>query len=442
MRVRSMLNPLALGILAAGLAQPALAAPAKAPAKPAPRPTLNLPAKPAPKVETPPMWDHNVRAFGAKGDAKTDDTAAFQKAIDAAEAAGGGVVYVPRGDYLIKTRLTVKPHVTLMGVFHAPTARTQMKGSTLLAVDDKGGMAGEPFITLLANGTLKGLTIFYPEQSQTEPKPYPWTVRGIGDNCSIVDVLMTNPYAAVDFGTFPAGRHFIDGLYAQALYRGVFVDKCYDVGRIRNVHLWPFWTGALMKWTEANGEAFIIGRTDWEYIDNVFCIAYKVGFRFVANADGPGNAILTTCGSDIGPTAVIVESVQGHAGVTFVNGQFMAGIEVKSTNAGPVKFTASGFWPVEGVTGSHAVLEGTGQTSFSNCHFIGWDQKNENAPAIRVISGGLSVMGSDFMEPGKPHIVLEKGVEAATIVGNRFRGGQKVENASTGSVEIGLNAKM
>jgi len=432
MRARNTLTLLAF----ASLGLPVLAA-----AKPAAKPTLTLPP-PRPATKEVVAWDHNVRDFGAKGDGKTDDTAAIQKAIDAAHAAGGGVVYLPRGDYLVKTRLTVKDHVTLMGVFHAPTARTQMKGSTLLAVDATGGLEGQPFITLLANGTLKGLTIFYPEQSDTTPKPYPWTVRGIGDNCSIVDVLMTNPYAAVDFGTFPAGRHYIDGLYAQALYRGVFVDKCFDVGRISNVHLWPFWTGSLMKWTEANGEAFVIGRTDWEYMRDCFAIAYKVGFRFVANADGPGNAILTTCGSDIGPAAVIVEAVQGHAGVTFVNGQFMAGIEVKPTNTGPVKFTASGFWGVSGVTASHAVIEGSGQVSFSNCHFTGWDQKNGNAPAIRALSGGLSVMGCDFMDPGERQIEIGKGVEAATVVGNRFRGGQKVENASTGSVEIGLNAKM
>jgi polygalacturonase len=43
---------------------------------------------------------YNVKTFGAKGDGKTLDTAAINKAIDAAAAAGGGTVYFPAGNFL------------------------------------------------------------------------------------------------------------------------------------------------------------------------------------------------------------------------------------------------------------------------------------------------------------------------------------------------------
>jgi hypothetical protein len=163
----------------------------------------------------------NVRDFGAKGDGKTDDTDAIQKAIDAAHAMGGNIVFLPRGDYLIAGNLEVREQVVLEGVFRSPTAGSQGKGTTLLALAGKGQMDGTPFITLHRNAALRGITVFYPEQVQQDPPiPYPWTVRGIGDNCALINVLLVNPYQAVDFGTHPCGRHFIRNLGAQALYSG------------------------------------------------------------------------------------------------------------------------------------------------------------------------------------------------------------------------------
>ena len=47
----------------------------------------------------------NVRDFGAKGDGQTDDTAAFQKALDAAAKDGGGKVMAPRGAVLLRRAL-------------------------------------------------------------------------------------------------------------------------------------------------------------------------------------------------------------------------------------------------------------------------------------------------------------------------------------------------
>ncbi len=44
---------------------------------------------------------YNVREWGAKGDGVTDDSAALQAVLDAARTAGGGVVYLPTGVYLV-----------------------------------------------------------------------------------------------------------------------------------------------------------------------------------------------------------------------------------------------------------------------------------------------------------------------------------------------------
>ncbi len=55
----------------------------------------------------------NTLDFGARGDGKTDDTEAVQKAIDAA-AEVGGTVWVPAGEYAVST-LRLRSHVCLAG---------------------------------------------------------------------------------------------------------------------------------------------------------------------------------------------------------------------------------------------------------------------------------------------------------------------------------------
>src|SRR3712207_8280147 len=43
---------------------------------------------------------YSVRAYGARGDGRTVDTPAVNRAIEAAAAAGGGTVHFPAGTYL------------------------------------------------------------------------------------------------------------------------------------------------------------------------------------------------------------------------------------------------------------------------------------------------------------------------------------------------------
>jgi hypothetical protein len=45
---------------------------------------------------------YGVKGYGAVGDGFTDDTVAIQAAIDAASAAGGGVIYFPPGNYKVR----------------------------------------------------------------------------------------------------------------------------------------------------------------------------------------------------------------------------------------------------------------------------------------------------------------------------------------------------
>lgn len=50
-------------------------------------------------------------AYGAKGDGRTDDTDAIQKAINASYRNGGGTLFVPDGTYIIKSSSLFTPSV-------------------------------------------------------------------------------------------------------------------------------------------------------------------------------------------------------------------------------------------------------------------------------------------------------------------------------------------
>lgn len=394
----------------------------------------------------------NVLDFGAKGDGSTDDTAAFQSALDKAGITGG-TVYAPPGLYRINGVLNIPEGVTLEGTWPGPHTSQLDKGTTLLAFAGRGDEDSDPFISLRTGSTLKGVTICYPDQKATDVHPYPWTIQGRGQHFNIIDVTITNAYNGIDCGTFHNEGHHLRNVHMCALRRGVFIDQCTDIGRLENVHIhnvyyWRMSTpcvpskeevDAVQRYTPEHLEGFIIGRTDWEYISNCFVIWAKVGFHFI-RGKGLANAVITQSGSDIGPLAVKIDAVQDHAGVAFENCQFMSGFEVGPDNVGPVKLSNCGFWGRSG-TGPQMTLLGRGTVTLTSVHFSEWA---EDKPCISVAGGSLLMSSCEFM--GSPantqHVYLGKDVVSAVISGNRFRHGNiGVVNESDGDVQILANVK-
>src|SRR5258708_3681011 len=62
-----------------------------------------------------PVLNVKDSAYGAKGDGTTNDAVAIQAAIDAAHSAGGGVIFLPAGTYIVKSALELQSNVTLRG---------------------------------------------------------------------------------------------------------------------------------------------------------------------------------------------------------------------------------------------------------------------------------------------------------------------------------------
>lgn len=396
---------------------------------------------------------YSVLDFGAKGDGHTDDTAAFQKALDAASQAGGGVVYAPRGNYFFAGHLEVPRAVTLKGVWESVPAHNGLRdrggskptddGTTFLVTEGQGGEDGAPFINLHDNSTLKGVVLYYPNQNPDgEPKPYPWAIAMRGKNPAVLAVELLNPYNGIDASKNE--RHLIRDVQGQPLRRGIFVDDIYDIGRIEDVHFNPWWSQRpeLFRWQEAHGEAFIFARSDWQYVYNTFCYGYAIGYKFIKTQRGNCNGNFLGIGADDCNEAVSVES-SAPFGLLISNGEFTSFhgpnptmVVVGTNNTGTVRFVNCAFW---GPCDQIAKASGRGIVGFSDCIFDDWDHDQAGLSAIQAESGTILIRGCEFHR-NKPQVELDEKVRRAVVSDNIFTGPAQITNQSKHSVVINDNA--
>jgi hypothetical protein len=394
----------------------------------------------------------NVKEFGGTGNGVSDDTAAIERALDAVSRAGGGTVNAPPGRYLFKGTINVPDGVTLRGSYTCVPSHVGLRnpgavkpgddGTALLVTAGKGNEEGTPFLTLNTNSSVAGLTIFYPDQvTDSAPVPYPWTIVMRGKNPAIFDVELLNPYQGIDASKNE--RHNIRNITGQPIRRGIFVDAIYDIGRIENVHFNPWWSShsPVYDWQMQNGEAFIFGRADWEYVLNTFCFGYHVGYKFIATETGECNGNFLGIGADDCNRAVLVEQSAQYA-LLIANAEFTSFhgpdptmVEVGPAHHGVVRFSNSAFW---GPCNQIAKIAGTGTVSFSDCTFVEWGKEGDRA-AIQASSGTVLIRGCEF-RLDKKHISLGEAVHCAIVSGNIFKGTAQIANASQASEQIGLNA--
>ena len=405
------------------------------------------------ETEQSPIPDYfNVRDFGAVGDGKTDDTAAFQKALDAAAKAGGGVVYAPVGNYFFAGSLNVPNAVTLAGVWQSVPAHNGLRdrglpkptddGTTFLVTANAQTEDAPAFITLNTNSTLRGVVLYYPQQIADDvPKPYPWAIAMRGKNPAVLAVEMLNPYNGIDASRNE--RHLVRDVHGQPLRRGILVDSIYDIGRIENVHFNPWWSAKpkLRQWQMENGEAFIFGKSDWQYVYNTFCFGYKIGYKFIRGRRGMCNGNFLGIGADDCQTSLIVEQCAPY-GLLITNGEFVSFhgpdptmVRVENDNTGSVRFVNCAFW---GPCNQIAKIAGNGTVGFGECTFVQWGGKEGDRHAIQVESGTVLIRGCEFRQD-RPQIQLGENVKRAIITDNLFTGSERIINESAGNVQLGFN---
>jgi Pectate lyase superfamily protein len=186
---------------------------------------------------------YDVQSYGADPTGAHDATRAIQSALNAAFVAGGGTVYVPAGTYRVSTNLNVPSGVELRGSWEdAHENQGALDGTILEAYQGQG--TGSPdtataFITVHANAGVRGVTVYYPNQSGHSVSTYPFTFRSAGTGIWLTNDAIVDPYNAVDLGANRSDGFVIQGFVAAALNKGIVVGAGSSGGWLDEVVIDP-----------------------------------------------------------------------------------------------------------------------------------------------------------------------------------------------------------
>lgn len=348
----------------------------------------------------------HVENYGAVGGGVTDDSAAFQSAIDYADSIGGGTVVFSDKHYLAST-ITVKDYVSLLGpldiadeIKPAASASYQGKNGALI-------LNSAATITLNDSATLGGcvvtrygMTLPFADAAAATSGVAAFAGTAVtvaGQGAYIHHALILGFARAIDSTSFERTRcEYVFGDCTN----GIRLATVYDIAYIENCHFWPFttvhqtWTtDALLVRTGTAYEFNSVG--DWSKLTNCFSYGYAVGF----DVDSCDHVQMIGCGSDY-PTGLASTSV---------------GARVRGTSRDAL------------LLGYQCAAQGTGvliNSTASNklaARIIGADCWNNDTYHIRVQDGSASIIGCTTTD-GSVGVLIDSTSDGSLVDGCTFSG--------------------
>jgi T5SS/PEP-CTERM-associated repeat protein len=315
----------------------------------------HIPPGPWPRVFIPSLNPNEIvvaattpQQYGAVGDGITDDSAAFQNAMNAVYQAGGfggGVVYVPAGNYAFYTNLTIPAGVTLHGDWQDWTKGSNgLVGTTFKIHGGAGQSNATPFIFLNGSTALRDVNLWYPDQNPNELIAYPFTIGLYGD-CVVQNVVLVNSYQGIQVAPPTAGaKHILSTVIGTPLRLGIDLDMIADISHLEDIRFSPaVWAGsglsnaptaggAYAAWMRTNGEGLRLRRVDGEICIDVNLSGYQIGIEASQSTNGvPGATFYGGAVSNCA-TALLAQAMSGQSGLQFTRFTLDGDIAVTRTN--------------------------------------------------------------------------------------------------------------
>ncbi len=284
--------------------------------------------------------------YGATGDGITDDSGAFQAAMNAvynSGGAGGGVVFVPAGNYAFYNNITIPTGVTLHGDWMDWTrSGGGLVGTTFKVYYGASQTNGTPFISLNGSTALRDVNIWYPNQNPASIVGYPFSI-GVNDDCVVQNVVLVNAYQGIE--TYNGGsKHILSTIIGSPLYKGIDLDQIFDVCHAEDIRFSPdVWAesgvtnapaagSAYAAWMRANGEAMRLLRVDGEMCMDTYISGYNVGIEANAATNGQPGATFYSGSVSNCATALLAQDMPSAFGLMFANFTLDGDIAVSRTN--------------------------------------------------------------------------------------------------------------
>jgi len=228
----------------------------------------------------------NARDFGAKGDGKTDDTAALRKAFK--DSPAGTAVSLPRGDYVISGAIDLGVNQSLIG---------EPFGAKIIVKHYDA-----PAVRVPTESRVSDMVFVYPDNGDlANPKECPESISLLGNGAGYIDnITFSNAFVGVGTpkGGANCGQSVIRKLNGFVHDTMVHIDGSLDIIRIENVHCFVSGgpTDNEKAYYRTHRKCFHMQSTDGLMISKSFMILGKTFFLKEPGNHGPAlSSYLSQC---------------------------------------------------------------------------------------------------------------------------------------------------
>lgn len=364
----------------------------------------------------------NVADCGAKGDGKTDDTRAFEKAIAQAERLHCPV-YVPPGTYRLSKTLNLQG-VAMIG----PAGGAWPADKDALPVLEPV-QKNTPCVALGSGASLEGLCIRY-ASPPTNGAP---AVVLKGGGITLDRLKIANAWDGISSdGASNVGRLNVSNVFMVDVRNvGVRLTGTWDFSSLRNIEVW---NGSENSYARNSGVGFQLGLNAGLSLEDCTVFGMGTGYQLPQNLphskiQGHTWATMNGCFADLCVNGI---EVQSGANLTVTGGSFHDDHTALEVNGSGARVTVRGAdlrsnsGPVVDVQQcADAVITGNNLLRL---------MPRFGAPAV-LLRGGPTVLGNNDIESDGAGVELAKGLQSAAVNGNLIasRGKAVLEEAGKGA---------